>query len=53
MKKNVFGGPYKWFERCQHTKIHLSGLKAQDKAKMELFPDEVQFSVIFVRQLLD
>ena len=41
MKKNVLGGPHKQFECCQHTKIHLSGLKAQYEAKMELFPDGV------------
>ena len=39
MKKNELGGAYK----SQHTKIHLSGLKAQYKAKMELFPDGVRF----------
>ena len=29
MKKNLLEAPHKQFERCQHTKIHLSGLKAQ------------------------
>ena len=40
MKKNVLGG----LLGSQHTKIHLSGLKAQYKAKMELLPDGGVFS---------
>ena len=43
MKKNVLGGSYKQFERYQHTKIHLSNLKAQYIAKIEVFPDGVSF----------
>ena len=39
MKKNVLGG----LLGSKHTKIHLSGLKAQYKAKMELLPDRVSF----------
>ena len=45
MKKNVLVGPLKQFEHCQHTKMHLSGVKAHYLAKMVLFPDGVSFQL--------
>ena len=43
MNKNVLAGRHKQFEHCQHTKMHLSGVKAQYWAKMVLFPDGMSF----------
>ena len=38
-------GLRKQFERRQHTEIHLSGLKAQYKAKIESFLDKATFQL--------
>ena len=36
-------GPHKQFEYCQHTKVHLLGIKAQYITKRVLFPDWMSF----------